>query len=64
MSRFASLVCGLTLIVGLVVPAYAATPAEQRRQLAEMLGLPPRGGPLHAESRGVLTHDGLVIEKW
>lgn len=64
MSRFATLVCGLTFIASLLVPAYAVTPAEQRRQLAEMLGLPPRGGPLHAESRGVLTHDGVMIEKW
>ena len=29
-----------------------------------MLGIPVRGGELHAESRGQLEHEGVVIEKW
>ena len=64
MPRIAPLLGGLTLFATLAAAAFASTPIDQRRQLSEMLGLPPRGGALHAEARGTLTHDGLVIEKW
>lgn len=42
----------------------AAGPQELRRSLGEMLGIPALGGPLAAESRGAIQHDGIVIEKW
>ena len=45
-------------------PCLADARDGQRRQLIEMLGLPARGGNLHAESRGSIRHDDLVIEKW
>lgn len=44
--------------------AFAVDRTATRQDLAAMLGLPPRGGALHAEARGTLAHDGLVIEKW
>lgn len=44
--------------------SHAGPRDDQRRQLSQMLGLPPRGGDLQAEARGTLSHDGLVIEKW
>jgi dienelactone hydrolase len=37
---------------------------DLRRSLVEMLGIPALGGPTHAESRGLVEHDGVVIEKW
>lgn len=64
MSRLLRPLCGILALI-LIVPCARSDPRTgQRRQLESMLGLPARGGALHAEPRGSLTHDGLVIEKW
>jgi len=64
MSRLLRPLCGILALL-LIVPCARSDPRAGQRQLLEtMLGLPPRGGELHAEPRGSLTHEGLVIEKW
>lgn len=44
--------------------AQADERADTRAALAQALGIPPRGGTLHEESRGQIDHAGVVIEKW
>ena len=64
MPRIFRFVCVLLTFSAPTIAGHAADARETRRQLSEMLGLPARGGALHAESRGTVAHDGLVIEKW
>jgi hypothetical protein len=60
--RYGLLALLLVGIVGLKSDCLAQTD-DLRRSLVEMLGIPPLGGPTRAESRGVVEHDGVVIEK-
>jgi hypothetical protein len=57
---------GLFFSIGIALFASGevARADDLRRPLVEMLGIPPLGGPTHAEARGVVEHDGLTIEKW
>ena len=64
MKRIPFLLGGIAALLSATTPGRADPRDDQRRQLSQMLGLPARGGALHAESRGVLEHNGLVIEKW
>ncbi|MBI4624683.1 MAG: acetylxylan esterase [Verrucomicrobia bacterium] len=64
MRRTLCILFGVAAMLPATRPCRADARDEQRWQLIQMLGLPARGGDLHAESRGSLPHDGLVIEKW
>ena len=54
----------LSIGIALLGSGEVAGADDLRRSLIEMLGIPPLGGPTHAESRGVVEHDGIMVEKW
>ncbi len=37
---------------------------QARGKLLKMLGIPGKRDPLHAEARGRLEADGVIVEKW